>query len=94
MQDEILIRILKLDLGILHDKHDELLTQLISTAKQNIASEGIILDETESSQSLVRMYAAWMYRQRANPDNKMPRMIRASLNNKLVGQKATVSTDV
>lgn len=94
MQDEILIRILKLDLGILHDKHDELLTQLILTAKQNIASEGIILDETESSQSLVRMYAAWMYRQRANPDNKMPRMIRASLNNKLVGQKATVITDV
>jgi hypothetical protein len=94
MQDELLIRILKLDLGILHDKHDELLFQLISTAKQNITSEGITLDDTDSSQSLVRMYAAWMYRQRANPDNKMPRMLRSNLNNRLVGQKAKVEEDV
>jgi len=94
MQDELLLKILKLDLGILHDKHDDLLIQLISTARQNIQAEGITIGETESDMSLVRMYAAWMYRQRANPENHMPKMVRRGLNNKLFAQKATVETDV
>jgi len=94
MQDELVLILLKLDLGIRHSYQDELLYQLIRTAKQNIAEEGVTLGETDADQSLVRNYAAWQYRQRANPENKMPRMIRADLNRKLVNQICRVDDDV
>jgi hypothetical protein len=90
MQDELLLVMLKQDLEILHSKNTEYLTQLINTAKDMIAREGIVLGESYEDQTLVTMYAAWMYRKRASADSKMPRMLRSSLNNKLFAQKAVI----
>jgi len=89
MQDELLLIMLKQDLEILHTAKDEYLINLLKTAKEMIAREGIVLGSGYEDQSLVTMYAAWMYRKRVSGD-AMPRMLRAGLNNKLFSQKATV----
>jgi hypothetical protein len=93
VQDELLLLMLKQDLEILHSKNEDYLMQLINVAKDMIAREGVTLGDSYEDQALVTMYAAWMYRKRAVGDNKMPRMLRAILNNKLFSQKA-VDTDV
>lgn len=90
MQDELLLQMLKQDLEILHSKNEAYLLQLIYAAKQMIAREGIVLGDTYEDQTLVTMYAAYMYRQRARPDAMMPKMLRSGLNNKLFSQKARV----
>ena len=36
---------------------------------------------------LMVMYAAWLYRKRANDEAVMPRMLRYALNNRLMPQK-------
>lgn len=90
MQDELVLQMLKQDLEILHSKNEAYLLQLIYTAKKMIAREGIVLGTDYDDQALVVMYAAWMYRKRASNDSAMPRMLRSSLNSKLVSQKAVV----
>lgn len=94
MQDELLLVMLKQDLEILHSKNEAYLRQLIQTAKEKIAREGITLGETNEDSHLIATYAAYLYRQRARPDSKMPRMLRAGLNNRLFAEKATVTEDV
>jgi hypothetical protein len=90
VQDELILSMLKQDLEILHSKNEDYLLQLIKVAKERIAREGILLGDSYEDQGLVTMYAAWMYRKRASDDNKMPRMLRSSLNSKLFSQKAVV----
>ena len=94
MQDELILITLKQDLEILHSKNEDYLLQLIKVAKDMIAREGITLGDSYEDQALVTMYAAWMYRKRASDDNKMPRMLRASLNSRLTSEKMRVDTDV
>lgn len=81
---------LKYNLGKLDTAQDEYLRHLIEAAQQMIAREGIDLDSAPESeaQSIVTMYAAYLYRRRAGDDQSMPRMLRYALNNLLFAQKA------
>ena len=70
------------------------LLQLIASAKDQIAREGITLDLTAVDDCLtVSMYAAYLYRRRAAADNGMPRMLRYRLNNRLFAEKMESEND-
>lgn len=82
--------LLKIDLGIIGDVYDPLLSQLINAAKEFITKEGVSLTESAEDTQLVVMYAAYLYRKRAT-DEGMPRMLRWALNNRLFGGDGSVT---
>lgn len=64
------------------------LTTLIEVSKTEIAREGITLDPTSLDDiQTVAMYAAYLYRRRAEQTNGMPRMLRYRLNNRIFSEK-------
>lgn len=64
------------------------LLNLIKSAEIRIKCEGITLDLDNIDDCMtVAMYAAYMYRYRARPDNPMPRMLRLRLNDRLLDEK-------
>lgn len=85
MTNEEKLTILKHDLQILTDIHDDYLRGLLDTALALIAREGVTLQDTVEDNSLQIMYAAYLYRHRAESDNPMPRMLRFALNNRIIG---------
>lgn len=89
MIDETLLEMLKMNLEIISENtaYDDYLTMLITAAKQMIAREGITLGATVEDGNLVVMYAAWLYRKRAEDTPVMPRMLRWALNNRLFSEK-------
>jgi hypothetical protein len=91
MDTAAILSSVKLDLQLIGNAYDDFLLELIAQALGEIAAYGITLDPTSSRDAgLVRMYAAWLYRNRAatNPaDSAMPRMLQFSLNNRLFGEK-------
>ena len=86
MTNEEKLTILKHDLQILTDIHDDYLRGLLDTALALIAREGVTLEDTVEDNSLQIMYAAYIYRHRAEGDNQMPRMLRYALNNRIFGR--------
>lgn len=87
MNDNIMLEMLKVDLGISTNAYDTRLAQYIETAKDAIAVEGVTLDENKVSDgTLVIMYAAWLWRKRDSGEG-MPRMLRYELNNRLFAEK-------
>lgn len=64
---------------------DEYLEALIEAAQAEIAREGITL--AEGDENLVVMYAAYLYRKRAEDSPSMPRMLRYALNNRVFAEK-------
>lgn len=87
MSDDTLLTMLKISLGITTTAYDARLAQLITSAKQYIAREGITLDDTVISDgNLVVMYAEWLWRKRDTVE-AMPRMLRWNLNNRLFSEK-------
>jgi len=94
MTEETLLTMLKYNLEIIpaNTAHDEYLTMLVKSAKQMISREGIKLTDTVEDMNLVVMYAAYLYRKRAEDTPVMPRMLRWALNNRLFSEK--VSGDV
>lgn len=91
METAAILSSVKLDLQLIGNAYDDFLLELISQALEEIAAYGITLIPTSSRDAgLVRMYAAWLYRNRAatNPaDSAMPRMLQFNLNNRLFGEK-------
>lgn len=83
-----LLPFLKMDLQMMTDKLDARLLLLLSAAAQMITREGIVLEGSAEDQSIVIMYAAYLYRKRAEEHAPMPRMLRWALNNRLLSQKA------
>lgn len=79
--------LLKLDLQMQTEAFDQYLTHLLDTAEQLIEREGIRLEDTVEDEHIRIMYAAYLYRKRAEDDPVMPRMLRYALNNRLFGQK-------
>lgn len=70
------------------------LLNLIISAEKRIEGEGITLDLSEVDDCMtVAMYAAYMYRFRARPDNPMPRMLRLRLNDRLLDEKMNPEVD-
>lgn len=96
MTDAGIIELVKLDLGELNNDKDVLIDQMISEAKEYIETEGVTLDlNSNGDVGLVRMYAAWLFRKRASDKGdglgnigKMPRMLRWSLNNRVMKEHA------
>lgn len=82
------LKLLKADLGILHDKLDQdVLIPRIKSAKEDIEREGIKIDmENMSHVVIVTDYASWLYRKRTQ-DVPFPRSLRFRMNNLLYSQK-------
>lgn len=79
----------KIDLGLLTNSKDDFITLLIGAAMEEIAAEGIHLQEGSlRDENLVAMYAAYLFRKRAESGDAagMPRMLRYALNNRIFGQ--------
>lgn len=93
MTDETILVMLKANLQIIagNTLQDAYLQNLIETAEQMITREGITLADTIEDGNLVVMYAAYLYRKRADDSPVMPRMLRYALNNRLFSQKVSES---
>lgn len=93
MTDETILATLKVNLQIIagNTLQDEYLRNLIATARQMITREGIMLTDSIEDGNLVVMYAAYLYRKRADDAPVMPRMLRYALNNRLFSQKVSES---
>lgn len=88
MTDAEILTLLKTDLQISATAYDDLLASMITSAKSFIATEGITLNAGDVADcNLVRMYAAYLYRNRADDKFGMPRMLRYALNNRLLHEK-------
>lgn len=80
---------LKADLEIIpsNKTKDAYLLHLLSSARQMITREGVTLSSSKEDVELVVMYAAYLYRARADNAAQMPRMLRFALNNRLFSAK-------
>lgn len=90
MNDETMLAMLKVDLGITATAYDARLTQLLTVAAGEIVKEGAATLDPASSvtdANLVVMYAAWLWRKRDTMEG-MPRMVRWALNNRIFAEKA------
>ncbi len=89
MTDDDLLEMLKFNLEIIskNESYNDYLSSLITAAKQMIGREGITLTDTVEDGNLVVMYAAYLYRKRAEDTPVMPRMLRYALNNRLFSEK-------
>ena len=88
MTDEDILEYLKLNLAIIRDTWDKYLLNLIDVSRQAISREGITLEDTREDANLIVMYAAYLYRKRAEDSAAMPRMLRYALNNRLFAEKS------
>lgn len=87
MNEELLLKALRVDLGITSEAFSQRLLSKIRTAQARILEEGITLEDTEQDRDLVVMYAAYLWRSRVSGED-MPRMLRYALNNRLFSRKA------
>lgn len=88
-----ILDLLKADLEKWHltPQMQNYLSGLIIVAKTEITREGVTLDLTSFDDAqTVEMYAAYLYRRRAEQQNGMPRMLRYRLNNRILAEKAQV----
>lgn len=87
---ETMLTMLKTDLGIrTSTAYDTRLEQLLTVAQNAIIGEGAsTLDASDPlDQQLIVMYAAWLWRRRDDMSG-MPRMLRWTLNNRIMAEKA------
>lgn len=82
------LTLLKMDLQLLTGAFDGYLSQLLAAAREMIAREGVQLTDSAEDEQLLRMYAAYLYRKRAEDAPAMPRMLRWALNNRIFSGKA------
>ena len=97
-----ILEMLKANLEIATNVHDTYLGQLIEVGYKQITEEGIKIDKEDAPEgsdytysiediqdvNLIVMYAAYLYRKRADEGApQMPRMLRYALNNRLFSQK-------
>lgn len=91
MDTSAILQSVKYDLQLIGTAYDSFLSELIQQALAEIAAVGITLVSGSARDAgLVRMYAAWLYRNRAATkpeDSAMPRALRFALNNRLFGEK-------
>lgn len=81
-----LLGALKIDLGITSAAYDTRLKTYLTNAMLQIEREGATLTDQIDDQQLVIMYAAWLWRRRDTGEG-MPRMVRYTLNNRILQEK-------
>lgn len=86
MNDETMLDMLKIDLGITTNIYDDRLSQYIAAAKSEIEREGVTLSSSLADAQLIISYAAWTWRKRDTGEG-MPRMLRWQLNNRLFSEE-------
>ena len=91
MTNEHLIEILKMNLGKTTGTWDKYLYTLLNAARAGIKREGITIEDTPDDDNLIIMYAAYLFRKRAEDTATMPRMLRYALNNRLFAEKGAVN---
>ena len=96
MTDEYLLSMLRADLEQPSPTVNEYLLDLLGVARERIAAVGINIDENSISDGgLIVMFAAYLYRKRKadNPKgvDKMPRMLRSAINDRLMVEKGKVT---
>lgn len=86
--EEIMLGMLKVDLGISSTAYDSRLGQYLTSAKAEIVREGVSFPTTlgVDDMQLIVIYATWMWKKRETGEG-MPRMIRYLLNQKVFSQK-------
>ena len=84
MNDDTMLAMLKVNLGITTQAYDGRLEQYLSSAKAEIEREGVTLSPSVSvdDANLIIQYAEWMWRKRDSGEG-MPRMLRWAINNRL-----------
>lgn len=88
MNNDDILKMLKMDLTITANAYDSFLLHLIELSKAAIEKEGVVLETTSVEDGmLVEMYAAYLYRKRREENAAMPRSLRYALNNRLLSQK-------
>lgn len=102
-----ILTMLKSNLEIASSVHDVYLGQLLEVGYKQITEEGIKIDKEAAPEgadysysiediqdvNLIVMYAAYLYRKRADEGApQMPRMLRYALNNRLFAQKIREDT--
>lgn len=90
MTEADFLPLLKQNLSMTSTAYDAYLTNLLEEAKRLIAEEGITFD-TAKDWNLAVMYAAYLFRKRAEDNPPMPRMLRYALNNRLLSEKMKVT---
>lgn len=105
MNNADILLMLKANLEKATTSQDVYLSQLLEVAFKAIQEEGIKIEKIASEVAdyeiediqdvnLMVMYAAYLYRKRADEGSpQMPRMLRYALNNRLFSQKMKESTD-
>ena len=82
---------LTVDLGILRttEQQDAYLRGLLTQAADFIATRGVVLQpDCDADDMLTAMVGGWMYKARANAEDKqLPAYLRRMLNSKLAQQK-------
>ena len=90
--DEVL-KLLKLDLGITHDKRDAYFNALLNSAVLELERKGIALSLAEADdQMLLSDYAAWLYRKRQD-GVPLAKNLKLRLMNRKVRARAQGVTD-
>ena len=85
---DTVLKLLRLDLGISHDKRDDFLKPLIESSKVEIEQKGIGLDlSLVEDQMLLSDYAAWRYRKRTE-DVPMSNNLRQRIRDRTIKRRA------
>lgn len=88
--NDVILASVRNSLDMRTNSRDAYLMELIEAAKVYIKTEGINLDsENPGDNEIVSMYAAYLFRKRANDNSPMPRMLRYAMNNRLFEQKVS-----
>lgn len=91
MSNDVVLKLLKMDLGITHSVRDEFFSSLLEGAKVEIARKGITLHmDSIDDQVLVSDYAAWSYRKRQE-DVPLANNIQLRLRNRIVKERSGVT---
>ena len=89
--DAAILSMVKADLSLVTKAKDDYLYMLINAAREQIKREGITLTDSVGDAQIVVMYAAYLFRKRAEDYDAagMPRMLRYALNNRLFAEKSS-----
>lgn len=87
-QQTLLLTMMKTDIGIKGTTaYDTRFTQILAYSVEKIQEEGATINlASVEDQQLTVMYACWIWRRRDNGEG-MPRMLRYSLNNRILKEK-------